>query len=76
MQSTDLCLRAGETCSLISVTRRGKVKEKLFLGCFDWRFHVAGCKIPSDLFKASCNDFSNRTSKEYLLGHVKIGFKE
>lgn len=56
--------------------KEGKVKEKLFLGGFDWRFHVAGCKIPSDLFRAYCNDFSYRTSKEYLLGHVKIGLKE
>lgn len=56
--------------------KEGKVKEKVFLGGFDWRFHVAGCKIPSDLFRASCNDFSYRTSKEYLLGHVKIGLKE
>lgn len=75
MLSADLCLRVGETCFLISVIRRGKLRKKI-LGDFDWRFHVTGCKIPSDLFRASCNDFLYRTSKEYLLGHVKIGLKE
>lgn len=52
MQATDLSLRVGETCFLISVSRRGKViMEKIHLDGFDWRFHVAGCKIPSALLR-------------------------
>jgi len=48
MKAADL--RVGETSFLFSVSRRGRVlMEKLYLGGFGWRFHVADCKIPSAL---------------------------
>lgn len=51
MRTADLSLRVGKTCFLISVSRRGKVMEKLYLDGFGRRFHVAGCKIPSALLR-------------------------
>lgn len=38
--------KSGRNLFLNFCNKEGKVKEKLFLGGFDWRFHVAGCKIP------------------------------
>lgn len=52
MQVIGLSLRVAEACFLISVSRRGKViMEELYLDGFGWRFHVAGCKIPSALLR-------------------------
>lgn len=42
--------KSGRNLFLNFFYKEGEVKEKLFLGGFDWRFHVAGCKIPSDFF--------------------------